>query len=146
MILSYLRSYRYLTRTADIGSSSCSSGWIRKLRLLCWFIENNGSKILEWNAYQNVFSNGFYLVFVTIIVLRYIPTHKLLLNSTLCSFTANSCASKMVSLTKIAPFLWMKLSCFIASSTVMPLTNDAMYHSFSGLYLKLVFWWQTYCK
>lgn len=77
---------------------------------------------------------------------RYLPTHKLLLNSTLCSLTAFSCASRSVSIMCTAPFLAKNRNCRTASSIVMPRMRDAMYHIFSGLYLIFVFWWQTNWK
>lgn len=72
-----------------------------------------------------------------------LPTHKLLLNSTLFSLTAICCASKIVSRTETAPFFSTKFSCRSASSTVRPRTMLAIYHIFHGLYLMFAIWWHT---
>lgn len=79
----------------------------------------------------------------TIDVVFHLPTHRLLLNSTLCSLTAFSCASSSVCSTQLAPFLPTNRICRMASSMDMPRTKQAMNHIFSGLYLKFVIWWQT---
>lgn len=76
----------------------------------------------------------------------YSPTHKLLRNSTLCSCTANSWASKMASCANVAPFLEHIFNWRRASSTVIPRTIDATKYILYGLYLMFSIWLHTYCN